>query len=194
MVDLVEPFDYAHKSGNSGVTLDNAAEYTSSLAQTFNGGQHANVLRAVPRYVGVKGLRLGVLEWSVSSPGDADVRLGVYTATSTKNLYPAALVVDCGVQSMSTGGRKTWTADVTLAQGVVWFVWVASTANGQVMSVPNAPKSRAFTFLGKSGSTYYAGFTAPYTYGALPATFPAGGTLFTVNASPTIPFFYNDVF
>jgi hypothetical protein len=196
---VTEPFDYRHKDGNSGVTFNSNAELGATSYINFNGGQRANTLVAVPRYIGAEGLRLGTMRWWCSATGDADVRVGIYASTAMKNLYPSSLIIDCGVQSLATGGNKVWTPNTVLTgPGVVWFAWLASTANGQVIGpLSNLTKPSPFTFLGRTqptSSNHYVGVTVAQAYGVLPATFPAGAALLASNTSPFLPQWDNKVF
>lgn len=196
---MVEPFDYKHKNGNSGVTLYNNAENPMLASTAFNGGMFGNQIFATPRYVGAVGLRLAWVEWIVTDPQPTNVRFGIYLSSGPKNLYPTTLDVDAGALSMSVGAgtRLRWTVNRTYTQGVIWLAWLASSSSGQVVGVtPTLVHPTAHAFLGKtapSQSNLASGLIVAQAYGAMPATFPAGAAA-QVNGTPAFPYTLSQTF
>lgn len=114
------------------------------------------------------------------------VRMGIYSATSSTDLYPDALVVDAGEIDSTSTGTKTLTISTNLTKGTLYYlVCIADNTTGtatgptirghSAATMPNIlGTSSAFT---ASANTSFS--LAGQTYGALPATFPAGASLST---------------
>jgi hypothetical protein len=118
------------------------------------------------------GLEVGVLD------AGKIIRLGIYTATSVK--YPGSLIKDFGtIDAGSTGPKQTGTLATILIPGLYFLVCSSDGA-------PSVYAQRyAWTPLGMDVSTHMYYATNNYSWlkldagssGALPATFPAGGSL-----------------
>jgi hypothetical protein len=101
-------------------------------------------------------------------------RMGIYTDDGT--LYPGSLLVDSGVVDTGTTGMKEVVISNTLNAGLYWVTLVTSAAcTVRAAGVANTvPILGLDTSLGTApGNAWYVAFT----FGAQPATFPAGGTI-----------------
>lgn len=179
----MQPWDYVHKPGNDGLTVENFVARLNSVA----GAPIANRMLAQPWFTGdlpMRVLRLGI---RVTTGGATNQRIGIYTSTSTRNLYPDALVVDLGIVNYAaTGNIFVPNNDFTLAAGsLYWIATIADAALGQhnaiagggneenlpagplgsIGTAPNPPTNAALVW--NVARTYASGF---------PATFTAGGT------------------
>jgi hypothetical protein len=130
--------------------------------------------------------RLGIEVTILATSGVA--RIGIYQATSGTNLYPSALTVDGGEVLTSTTGVKTVTINTTLTPTTLYYACVIfGTALPSVRSIGRDSMVNLFGM----GSTFGAvimgwGIKVAQTYGALPATFPAGGTVMVSDETPIL--------
>lgn len=102
-------------------------------------------------------------------------RAGIYRATSKSNLYPDTLVVDGGEFATTSTGGKIATINVALDHlTLYWLVVNCGTAAPTLHTIAQA---ECLPILGVSTSYGPAcGISVSSSYGALPSTFPAGGT------------------
>ena len=117
------------------------------------------------------------------------VRFGIYEATSASNLYPNNLTVDAGESDTSSTGIKSKSISTQISPGrIYYFVVIADNSTGTA----TGPSLRGVLTSGLSNLLgYNTSLTVPntmltisgQTYGALPATFPAGA----VTTTGTVP-------
>lgn len=113
--------------------------------------------------------RIGIY---VYTTGAGVSRLGIYT---DDGCYPDSLVLDAGTINVSTGGWKEITINQTLPPGLYWIV-VHPEVNH---SVDGNPQDFVPSLLGFDPRNLAKhSWRIAQTYGALPATFPAGATLY----------------
>jgi len=100
------------------------------------------------------------------------IRLGIY-ADDNLDGYPDRLVLDAGVVDLDTTGVKTIAIDQHLPAGL-YFLALLTDSAGVKLWMENTPLG--WSPLGSGSSPGLPCFTwkAAYSYGALPATFPAG--------------------
>ena len=98
-------------------------------------------------------------------------RLGLYT--SAANGYPSSLVGDSGQIDISTVTFKSVTTSLSLAPGIYWLAFLGGTAGGNLRALSN---SLMFGHQGSASSQGALGISVAQSYGALPATFPAGAS------------------
>ncbi len=144
-----------------------------------------NNLRAFPFFVSesITLDRIGVVV--SSNAATAKARIGIYTSTSSTNLYPNALLVDSGELDVATTGLKSATISQALTPGTLyWLACVTGTVapNLRSLGTAQAIPSLGFdnVFVGPG-----AGWIVAFTYGALPDPFTAGGSVLsgaTLNA------------
>jgi hypothetical protein len=164
------------------------------LTQPYGGGvlgsnsPSPNILYAVPYLTGHGGV-VDDIRYEVTATGGVG-RCGIYTSTSHYNPYPDQLLLDSGENVHSTTGIKSTTTSTRLPENsLVWFVYLQSlTSNVRAISAGSG-----WFFLGSdsSMSTSIRGrITISYSYGSLPATFPAGGST-TSTIAPAIGVHYS---
>ncbi len=118
------------------------------------------------------------LEITAASAGGKVLRLGIYADNGA--LYPGSLVLDAETVAADPGGTpvlQTKTIAQTLAPGLFWLVGVSDGAP----TVKFISSYSALGTAGTDGSTGQAPLASLYKArgagdGALPATFPGGGT------------------
>lgn len=111
------------------------------------------------------------------------IRFGIWSITSTTNLFPSALVWESGDIALTAGGSSVAT-NIAVATNIVlkpnrWY-WqaVQTSQNGLQLSIPSGA-SIVQTVLGGNGGMLsdnnkpVISFDVTNTYGAWPATFPA---------------------
>jgi len=133
----------------------------------------ANTLRA-SYYPVFRRLRFDYIRTNITTAGAAGalIRLGVY---DDLNGYPNNLIVDSGDLNAAATGYVGATINVTLNPGVYW---VACLTNDGAVQIPFSQYTIPFT--GSLNPQYLIEhYYVSYTYGALPAVFPAGASLST---------------
>jgi len=114
---------------------------------------------------------------NVSTLLAGNARMGIYSNT-TGDVYPNTLILDAGAVDTGTAGLKelTITGNWSPAPGLYWLVLVASSAStvraiavGSTIPILGMDS----TFAAAHGNSWYVA----YTYAALPAVYPGGGTI-----------------
>lgn len=160
-------------------------------AGSTNGGTFtltANTLYAIP-FVPLAKVTFTKLSVNVTTGVAAtNGRIGVY-ANTAGTLAPGALIAgsDSGSFSTATTGLKEITGlSIALNPGFYWFAVMSSGAptltgcNGSVL----APLIYGMSSLSISANEF--GYAASQSFGAMPATFPAGALTLGPNALPLI--------
>ena len=103
--------------------------------------------------------------------GGGNVRLGIYNEGT--NLYPGTLLVDAGTIDATSATLQPITIDEELTKGLYWLAFVSD----------NTPTMRArvdvWSILGFDDSSWAncaMGWTAAFSYAALPTPFTTGGS------------------
>jgi len=177
---MVQPFDYMHKSGNSGLTLQNYAarlDFASGDANALPG-----TLLAQPFFTGDLPLTLAQIGIDCTAVGTGNIQIGIYDCLSTRDIYPRNRLSLGSVDYSATGPRLT-SASITLAAGkLFWLVTNTDGGSGTNSSVVSAneitvPVGVVGLVLpsAATGANQVAlGLFIAAAYGPLPATFPAG--------------------
>ncbi len=161
------------KSGRYyGSYLTGGATTTQSLAS-------ANSLRAFPFFVpkAAKFDRIAIRVSTAATGTTPRGRLGVYEDNGS--IYPGKLVLDAGEVDVSAIGVKELTIDLTLKAGkLYWLVFLGQdTASLVVGAIPASEASASILgFDSTLSGTPILGYAITQTYGALPATYPASAT------------------
>jgi hypothetical protein len=116
---------------------------------------------------------------TVSTLSAGNARMGIYTNT-TGDLYPNALVAGTDVAEVSTGttGLKETTISWSPSPGLYWLCVLAqATPTVRAIAVGDSMPTLGLSadFSVALGNAWYVA----YTYAALPATYPGGGTINT---------------
>ncbi|MBU2249391.1 MAG: hypothetical protein KKD77_21765 [Gammaproteobacteria bacterium] len=138
-------------------------------------GTHAlstNQLRAVP-FVIARAMTLDriALAFSVAA-GAAKIRMGIY-ANGT-NLYPGALVVDGGEVTIAAAVIYASVINESLQPGIYW---AATLTDGTDTTLGITAGNACLSLRASNLATQELQWSVFTAYGALPATFTAGGTL-----------------
>ena len=109
-------------------------------------------------------------------------RIGIYTSTSSTNLYPNSLVVDSGEVDVSAIGVKTVVISQSLSAGLYWFVYVHNTGSVQLCGSVSTDDTSPYILGVASDLDPTTGnprnvLRVSFAFAALPATFPAGASL-----------------
>jgi len=134
-----------------------------------------NRLDAYP-FVSPRGRTIDRIAFEVATAAGAGgvARCGIYQATSATNIYPSALVLDGGEFATTSTGVKSATVSQPLEPEILyWFVITAGVAAPTVRTTPMWWPMGMDSTLTNIGTR----ITVAQTYGALPATFPSGGTI-----------------
>lgn len=178
---MVQPFDYMHKSGNSGLTLQNYA------ARLGGGGGSAsalpNTLLAQPFFTGDLPLTLAQIGINCTGTGTGNIQIGIYDCLSTRDIYPRNRLSFGSVAYSATGPLLT-SASITLAAGkLFWLVTNTDGGSGSNSTVVDGTNEITLP-VGVAGlvlpgaateaNQVALGLFIAAAYGPPPATFPAG--------------------
>ena len=154
------------------------------IVQAVPGNSSVSVdsLRAYP-FIVFAPISVDALGIEVVVTGLGQAWAGIFADTGSR--YPGALVAGTGVGplTVATLGARTgvFTAPVTLQPGLYWLTFVVSAAcqlraiaQASIPNILGAP-------LGGTAAGYTV-YSATYTAGSMPSTFPAGAVLGTPNA------------
>lgn len=117
----------------------------------------------------------------------SNLRIGIYSATSLTNIYPGSRLYDSGDLSTITTGVKTASPALALTQGTLY--WACLNQGGTVATIRCLGLAGCATPLGLDtamGTAAGIGLNVSLTYGAYPASFPAGATVRTAVPIPAI--------
>ena len=153
----------------------------------------SSTLRAYP-FVVPKTITIDQIMTEVSTAGTTTTntcRIGIYRDNG--NQYPASLVTnsDTGTftQAAAVKGPTSFSSPITLNSGLYWFAYACQTSTTMptfrgvaVSAIPNV--LGYVSTMGANGAG--TGWTVSFTYGALPTTYPASGTVLANNVAPMI--------
>ena len=153
--------------------------------------QSANTLYAWPFPSNGGGLvyQMAVSMSGASGAGET-IRLGLYAPTSLANIYPGRRIFDSGPMAIDVSTVVSVTVNKSIrAQTVYWATLIRD-------SVSSAGTYHAGTAVGSLGYSALSSLETParlisvsFTYGALPATFPSGGTVGNHAGGSQVPIF-----
>lgn len=187
---MVQPWDYIHKSGTAGLTLQNyAARFASSTGAPST---NPNVILAQPFFTGDLPLDLAGAGIYCSATGTGKQRLAIYGCTGVRNIYPTTKLYDLGELTYAATGARLAALAMTLPAGGLF--WLATLADGGTGSHYSTDTSNPISMpSGVLGSVPFSGvnppnivgmcFEAARTYAlGMPASFPAGATIKNPNS------------
>lgn len=131
----------------------------------------ADTLYAAPFYV-PRALSLDRIAVQITAQAGENIRFGIYS--NGTNLYPGALVLDSGEVTLSDTQVEAVTISESKLKGIYWGV-ILSDGTPSLRGL-----IRTFNPLGFSPTDWNSfgmAWVVSQTYGALPATFTAGGSV-----------------
>lgn len=175
---------YRKTAASRGYTL---ATNCSAVATTV---LTASQLRAFPWVITSKIVINGIFAEVTTASAGSSFRVGIYSDTGS--LYPGALVAtsDAIAYDSGTVGVKTSAlgTTITLLPGLYW-VAVNSSANPTLRAIaPSAIAPVLGVPLTLGATPHTTGYAVASTFGALPATYPAGGSFQQNVAAPLTVF------
>lgn len=147
---------------------------SDATSQTFTGATMYAAPFLTPKAVTVDRIAIRVLTANAGS----NARLGIYSAASETNLYPSARVIDAGEIDAGATGWKELTISQALAAGTLYFLAVLiedSSAAYMAMRTNDIVPVFGYPNQPNTADPKRAAVSVGQAYGALPATFPAGG-------------------
>ncbi len=177
-------FAHQHVSGLSGISTYQVAGMANATALSTLTVLN-NFLYALPFVAPAYGGTIDQLALNVTTSSAGNVRLGIYDNTSPLNLCPLSLVVDGGAVSTSSTGVKTFTVDVDLSPGRLYWLACVFDATPTVRALDVAGQ---WAILGSSSlsTPINAGLLASYTYAALASVFPSSSGSSLTSAGPAL--------
>jgi len=168
---------FRKNGGYFGATLHFGVALTTQSISSINS------LRAFPFIVSKTQAfdRIAIRVTTTGSAG-AVARIGIYADSG--NIYPGSLIADSGELSMVGTAPFVREANisVTLKPGLYWTCVITGGATGT--AVQATPVAQAFSVDGFDSTLSGApnmGWAAIQTYGALPQSYPAGASAWTLN-------------
>lgn len=144
-----------------------------------------NRLYALPFIISQKRV-IDQMAFNVTAFVAGNIRIGIYKAGTDG--YPSTLVADVGAVVISANGVKTLSASplpITLGPGLYYLAMVTDSAS----TVRGFAVASMLPVLGVSsalGTAQMLGYYVALAYGALPATFTAGGTAIVAAPLPAV--------
>jgi len=154
-----------------------------------------DTLYAIPFLSGRAGTidRIG-FEVTTVGAANSKTRVGVYTSTARKNLYPKDLVVDSGeFDTSSVGGTGVKSATIStplLPNTLYWFVILSGTATPTVRGITGQGVWPILGYPSTLGANPQTMLSVGQSYGTLPSSFPASATA-VVSTIPEIAVRYS---
>ncbi len=171
-------FAHQHVSGLSGISTYQVAGMVNATAlSTLTVVK--NFLYALPFVAPAFGGTVDQLALNVTTSSAGNVRVGIYDNTSPLNLCPLSLIVDGGAVSTGSTGVKTFTVDVDLSPGKLYWLACVFDATPTVRAIDVAGM-RGIQGSSSLSMAINAGMLAFFTYATLPSVFPwSSGTPLT---------------
>lgn len=135
----------------------------------------ANNLRALPFFTPKK-ISLDQIAINVTTLIAGKARLGIYNDDGT--VYPGTLLLDGGEVDTGTAGVKALAISQTLTAKLYWLVHVGNAAP-TLRAVATGGLRHILGLDSGLGTAPGVGYTATFTYAALPASYPSGATVLT---------------
>jgi len=165
---------YKHASGTAGWSTYYVPWLNISSWST--GSLTANQLYGFPFIHGSEDRNIDDIAVQIVTGAAGNAIVGIYTATSSRNLYPDALVTSGVISTTSTGTISSSAAATLRAGQMYWLVWNANAA--PVLRVPSSTAIPGILGVSPANTTNYGRIIVARTYdGTLPATFPASAAL-----------------
>jgi hypothetical protein len=192
---MVQPWDYIHRPGESGLTVESYASRTEN--GTGNPSSGPNVLYAQPWFTGDLAMAVASFGLRVTSLGTANVDLAVYEAKGVRDIYPGNRVWLAG-SPINYGSVGTVLRTVAQSFDAGKLYWIVTNTDGGTGAHTSALNGQALNLpagvLGYLPATTVGAnmLSVARTYGlGLPTTFPAGavpvgGAGFAVRTAPAI--------
>lgn len=172
-------------AGGSGLEVWYLAGASNGLALA-TATMTANVLRAFPFVAPARGGTLDRLGFNVTTLLAGNSRIGLYASVSESNLYPSALLEDSGSISTATTGVKSYTINRALKPGRLYYLAHVCDVAVVLRGFAVGGVSSVLGISNALGTTPNLGVSVAHTYGALPATFTAGGAMITAVPLPAL--------
>jgi hypothetical protein len=141
------------------------------------GGVTADLLYAVPFYVGPRGFDADRIAVHCTASNAGNFRAGVYTHNAV-TFRPSTLLLDGGTTAVGGTGFQQTTVDWTItAPGPHYLVWLAAVFSATPTINQFFGAINGIFGWDTGAGVAYAGLYMAHTFGALPATFSASPTL-----------------
>lgn len=168
---------YFHVVGTTRFERYHTAGIYSSAATTT--AFAIGTLVAVP-FVSTRGGTLDRIAFAVTTGGGAGskARVGIYDSVSDIDPYPNTLVVDGGEYDSTVVGVKNTVINVALTPNKLYFlVYLCGTAAPTVRATTTNVMEPIYGMDNAFAATVGTVISVAQAYGALPGTFPSGGTI-----------------
>jgi hypothetical protein len=138
--------------------------------------QPIDTLIAHPFPIGL-GCTLDELAFNVTTlAAGSSARIGIYRATSSRNIYPGALVVETGAVATTSAGFKNTAVAANLTPGLYWAVYLAGVLAPTVSAGSAAANPPPILGWNNTPAALHS-LRVAFAFAALPAAFPGGAAL-----------------
>lgn len=147
--------------------------YTRPFANGLSvAGISTGTMYAMPFYVAATTTFTKLMVAVTTAVAASTIRVGIYNNSGGQ---PSSLVLDAGTISAAATGDISATISQALNPGWYWLVMTPS-VNGISVRVSTAGTDQTWMFGTTTSNGNQTGFQVTFTFGALPGTFPGGGT------------------
>jgi hypothetical protein len=123
----------------------------------------------------LKGQSTDMIGIYISNAAAGGARLGIYADNG--NLYPGNLVIDAGAVTTASTGVRSESCVQALSEGALYWLSLLAGAAYNLNGVASADTLPILGFPNTLNGTQNPMINVSQAYGALPATFPAGGSI-----------------
>ncbi len=172
---------FKHRASGGGWTCYYTANMSCNATPGSSASCNANTMYGIPFMIPLGGV-IDDIRMYVIGAGAGNCRVGIYTATSDTNLYPGALVSDCGTFAVNAGGVKNIGGlSVTIVAGKLHWFALNQDASWTCQGFAGADSTTILGYDNTAASQGYNSCSVALAYAAMPAAFTAAGALVTGN-------------
>ncbi len=171
---------FFHRGALGGITV----WYTGAVNQTAHTTGTFAAANLWARPIVLPGGVLDTIAMEVTTLGAGSAaRVGIYKNTAGGILYPSSLVLDSGeFDTTSTGVKSASGLSVPVAPGLYWLAYLCRATAPGIRAVAIPGLGHMLGLPSTMGANLNQVAAVGLAYQALPASYPAGATLFNADA------------
>lgn len=184
--DAADFNSFRHSSGGGGAALNIAGLANGTLL--IASAMVANVMLAMPFIAPRRGGRIDQLACNVTVAVAGNLRLGLWDNVSESVLYPNRLLADSGSISHAAPGVKTFSVNINLVPGQVYYLSLVTSGAPTVRGLAVGGCAPFWGLDTAMGTAPQVGLQVAFAFGALPNVYPAGSTYLTTPPLPALAY------